>query len=44
MILHHILWDGAKQAIDSLKNALDELFYGFSSNQVKANPDAKCKC
>ena len=28
---------GAKEAIDSLKNALDESLCWFASNQVKAN-------
>ena len=30
-----------KEAIDSLKNALDKLFSWFASNQMKANP-GKC--
>ena len=30
-----------KEAIDSLKNALDKLFCWFASNQMKANP-GKC--
>ena len=32
-MLQHIIEDNAKEAIDSLKNASDELFGLFSSNQ-----------
>ena len=43
MILQpYVIGDDAKEAIDSWKNALDESFCWFASNQVKANPD-KCQ-
>ena len=35
----YVIWNGAKEAISSLKEALDELFYWFANNQMKANPD-----
>ena len=38
----YVIGDDAKEAIDSWKNALDESFCWFASNQVKANPD-KCQ-
>ena len=40
MILHHMLLEMARnKQLTLLKNALDELFCWFPSNQVKANPD-----
>ena len=37
----YVIGNGAKEAINSLKEASDELFYWFANNQMKANPD-KC--
>ena len=37
----YVFGDDVKQATDSLKNASDELFCWFTSNQMKANRD-KC--
>ena len=36
-----VIGNGVKEAINSLKEASDELFYWFADNQMKANPD-KC--
>ena len=33
----YVIGDRVKEAIDSLKNALDKLFCWFASNQMKAN-------
>ena len=35
----YVIGNGAKEAINSLKEASDELFYWFANNQMKANPD-----
>ena len=35
----HGIRDCSKEATDSLKNAADDLFFWFASNQMKANPD-----
>ena len=37
----YVVEDDAKEVIESLKNALDELFCWFAGNQMKANAD-KC--
>ena len=37
----YVIGNGVKEAINSLKEASDELFYWFANNQMKANPD-KC--
>ena len=37
----YVIGNGAKEAINSLKEASDELFHWFANNQMKANPD-KC--
>ena len=37
----YVIGNGVKETINSLKEALDELFYWFANNQMKANPD-KC--
>ena len=37
----YVIWNGVKKAINSLKEASDELFYWFANNQMRANPD-KC--
>ena len=37
----YVIGNGAKEAINSLKEISDELFYWFANNQMKANPD-KC--
>ena len=37
----YVIGNGAKEAINSLKETSDELFYRFANNQMKANPD-KC--
>ena len=37
----YVIGNGAKEAINSLKEPSDELFYWFANNQMKANPD-KC--
>ena len=37
----YFVGNNAKEAIKSLKEASDELFYWFANNHMKANPD-KC--
>ena len=37
----YLIGNGAKEAINSLKETSDELFYWFANNQMKVNPD-KC--
>ena len=37
----YVLGNGVKEAINSLKEASDKLFYWLSNSQMKANPD-KC--
>ena len=37
----YVIGNGVKEAINSLKEVSDELFYWFANNQMKANPD-KC--
>ena len=37
----YVIGNGAKEAINSLKEASHELFYWFANNQMKTNPD-KC--
>ena len=38
---HHVIGNGVKEAINSLKEAPDKLFCWFTNNQIKANPH-KC--
>ena len=40
-ITSYVIGNGIKDAINSLKEASDELFYWFANNQMKVNPD-KC--
>ena len=40
-ITSYVIGNGIKDAINSLKEASDELFYWFANNQMKLNPD-KC--
>ena len=35
----YVIGNGAKETINSLKEASDELFYWFANNQMKVNPD-----
>ena len=37
----YVIGNGVKEAINSLKEVSDELFYWFANKQMKANPD-KC--
>ena len=37
----YVIGNGVKETINSLKEALDELFYWFANNQMKANPDKR---
>ena len=37
----YVIGNGVREAISSLKEVSDELFYWFTNNQMKANPD-KC--
>ena len=39
--ISYVIGNGAKEAINYLKEASDELFYWFANNQMKVNPD-KC--
>ena len=35
----YVIGDGSKEVVDSLENALADLFCWFASNQIKANPN-----
>ena len=39
-ITSYVIGNGIKDAINSLKEASDELFYWFANNQMKVNPDS----
>ena len=39
MIIHHVTGNGVKEVINSFKEASYDLFYWFTDNQMKANPD-----
>ena len=36
----YVIGNGLKEVMDSLKNALDDFFCWFTSNQMKSNPNS----